>query len=553
MKTSVYVNLQKKIIGATLVVSLAPLILLGATIYYQFAEIYKLKIEEQMEYRAVAQAEALELFLRERTAILYSMAETHGIRDLIEGDSLNRVFQVMNSRAGAFVDLGIIDNGGNHIAYVGPYNLKGLNYSSQPWFSEVMSRGVHISDVYMGYRQSPHFIIAVRRQEQNRTWILRATVDPQIFGNIVRAAQVGTTGDAYLVNKEGVLQTKPRFGGDIQSKSNLDTKMFGSNTSVMEIPNGNGKKRLYAGAWLDDKDWLLIINQEAGEEMKGLLSTGKTGIVIIVAGILAIVLTTIFTTRMAVGSLRAADRKMNELNAQLVQSDKMAALGKMAAGVAHEINNPLAVILQKTGWMEDLLKEEDFENSENMGEFQTSIKKIEEHVERAKKVVHNMLGFARKMEPHLEDVDINSTLIQTIGLLENYARINDIHIDTELAPELPIIASEQAQLQQVFLNLISNAIDAIERDGLIKVTSETTNGNIIVKVQDNGKGIPTDQIARVFDPFFTTKETGRGTGLGLWVSYDIMKKLGGNISLNSHVGEGTIFTVHIPIIPPEKK
>ena len=88
---------------------------------------------------------------------------------------------------------------------------------------------------------------------------------------------------------------------------------------------------------------------------------------------------------------------------------------------------------------------------------------------------------------------------------------------------------------------------------MIKVTSETTNGNIIVKVQDNGKGIPTDQIARVFDPFFTTKETGRGTGLGLWVSYDIMKKLGGNISLNSHVGEGTIFTVHIPIIPPEKK
>ena len=306
MKTSVYVNLQKKIIGATLVVSLAPLILLGATIYYQFAEIYKLKIEEQMEYRAVAQAEALELFLRERTAILYSMAETHSIRDLVEGDNLNRVFQVMNSRAGAFVDLGIIDNGGNHIAYVGPYNLEGLNYSSQPWFREVMSRGVHISDVYMGYRQSPHFIIAIRRQEQNRTWILRATVDPQIFGNIVRAAQVGTTGDAYLVNKEGIYQTKPRFGGDIQSKSNLDTKMFGSNTSVMEIPNGNGQKRLYAGAWLNDKDWLLIINQEAGEEMKGLLSTGKTGIVIIVAGILAIVLTTIFTTRMAVGSLRAA-------------------------------------------------------------------------------------------------------------------------------------------------------------------------------------------------------------------------------------------------------
>ncbi|MBW1856485.1 MAG: two-component sensor histidine kinase [Deltaproteobacteria bacterium] len=523
MKTSVYVNLQRKIIVITLLVSFAPLILLGVTIYHQLAIKYKQKIVEQIRYRAVAQAEAVDLFLKGRTAILSAMADTHKFDYMIEGNNLAHIFEVMNSRAGAFVDLGVIDSTGQHKAYVGPYKLKGLNYYNQPWFGEVMSKGVYISEVYM-----------------------------EIFEGIVRAAQVGQTGDAFIVNKERIFQTNPRFSGSIHCQSKLDTTLFGGSTTVIELRDGDGKKRLYAGTWLKNKKWLLVINQEAAEEMAGLFTTYME-IAIIVAGILAIVLTTIFTTRLTVRRLREADTKMRELNAQLVQSDKMAALGKMAAGVAHEINNPLAVILQKTGWMEDLLAEEEFQESENIEEFKASIKKIEAHVERARKVVHNMLGYVRKMEPLLEDVDINETLSQTINLLENYAKTNNIEIAPDFTDGLPIIASKQDQLQQVFLNLISNAIDAINTDGLIKVISERNDKYIIVKIIDNGPGIPEDQHRKVFDPFFTTKETGRGTGLGLWISYDITEKLGGTIHLSSREGEGTIFTIQIPIVHPERK
>ena len=553
MKRSIYSKLQHKIIIITLVVSLAPLLILGVTIYHQFAKMYTDKILEQIRYRAQAQAEAVDLFLKERTAILGAMADTHSFAAMTDGKNLSQTLMMMNLHAGAFVDLGVIDHQGSHLTYVGPYALQGKNYFDQPWFAEVMAKGIYISDVFMGFRKLPHFIIAVRRQENQKSWILRATVDPDIFSGLIQAAQTGKTGDAFIVNESGVLQTRSRFEGDILGSSMLNTALFGKETTIIEQEKSANKGLFYAGSWLKNKNWLLVISRDVRQEMGSLFATRNVEIAIIVAGVLAIVLTTIFTTRMAVRQLMETDKRMDELNAQLVQSDKLAALGKMAAGVAHEINNPLAVIIQKTGWMEDLLAEEEFKGSKNYDEFKTSLKKIEEHVERARKVVHNMLGYARKMEPRQEDVDVNATVNQTIDMLENYARINNIDIQTELAADLPIIAGDQSQLQQVFLNLISNAVDAIGRDGLIEVKSRRIDSQIWVIVKDNGPGIPENQQRMVFEPFFSTKAGGKGTGLGLWVSYNIMEKMGGTITFKSQPGKGCSFTVIIPIKIPGRK
>jgi two-component system NtrC family sensor kinase len=304
---------------------------------------------------------------------------------------------------------------------------------------------------------------------------------------------------------------------------------------------------------LKNGDWLLVIRQDTPYEMASLVRTRNMEIVIITLGCVAIIAATLWTSQMTVRHLEAADHEMNQLNAQLVQSDKLAALGKMATGIAHEINNPLAVIGEKAGWMKDLLEDEEFQNSPSLKEYAAALAKIEEHVDRARKITHNMLGFARRMEPHLDDVDINHVLDQTIELLANHARINNIRIEKQYRKDLPVIASDQSQLQQVLLNLINNAIDAIGQDGLIQVQSLSENSHLLIRIHDNGPGIPKEQLHRIFDPFFTTKAAGKGTGLGLSISYSIVEKMGGTILVDSEPGKGATFTIRLPIVVPDKK
>jgi two-component system NtrC family sensor kinase len=298
---------------------------------------------------------------------------------------------------------------------------------------------------------------------------------------------------------------------------------------------------------------MLVISQIAGQERGWLVKARNTEILIIATGCLVICFAIVLISHILVRHLEQTDREMTELNAQLIQQDKLAALGKMAAGIAHEINNPLAVIGEKAGWMEDLLAEEEFRNSTNYKEFAASIAKIEEHVDRARKITHSMLGFARRMEPRLDDVEINRVLDLTIDIMANHARINDIEIKKHFTDRLPVIASDQSQLQQVFMNLINNAIDAIGSNGTIDIATQLDKDYINVTIRDDGPGITEAIQKKIFDPFFTTKQNGKGTGLGLSISYSIIEKMGGHITVESGIGKGTTFVVSLPVVLPEKK
>ena len=529
---------------------------MGVTIYQQFARVLEDKTQSQLNQLVRTQRDAVEVFLRERAFILSTIVDTHRLEQVNAEEKLWEFFQSINRRSDGLVgivDLGIIDSNGNHLAYAGPYNLQGLNYAQQHWFKQTMSKGRHISDVFMGFRQVPHFIIAVRGQTGNQSWILRATIDSDIFNSLVRSAQTGKRGDAFIVNKEGIYQTDPRTEGVILGKASLDLTRLAQGDTVFFKEEVAGKTRYHAGAWLKNNEWLLVVSKEEQETFSGLEAGRNYEILILVLGGLAILVVTVFTTEKLIRRLEEADMQASQLNAQLVQNDKLAALGKMAAGIAHEINNPLAVIGEKAGWMRDLLQEETFQHSEHLDQYVKSIDKIEEHVERARKITHNMLGFARRMEPRLDDVDVNAVVNQTVDLLANHARINNISIEKHFQDDIPVIASDQSRLQQVLLNLINNAVDAIGKDGQVTLRTRNTGAFVEIDIQDNGPGIPKEIQHRIFDPFFTTKPAGSGTGLGLSISFNIIQQLNGQIDLASEPDKGTTFTIRLPLVRPDKK
>jgi two-component system NtrC family sensor kinase len=530
--------------------SIIPLFILAAALYYHFSVSYTDKVMERLRTLAGNRQASLDLFLDERISQLITLAYTSNHAELKDADYLSKALQVMQSRSRSYIDLGVIDQNGDHLNYVGPYQtlLKGVNYRHEPWFDAVLNSGVYVSDVFLGFRKVPHFIIAVMVREKDQYLILRATIDSDVIDNIVHAAWAGKSGDAYLINRENLLQTKPRFGGNLLEPAPGPDFSSVVGTRIEEI-TFKGVPGLYAANQIKTKKWVLVIKEDPREPLDPLLRAKYLVAFLLLLGLGLIILGSVLTTRTALNRLIQSDREKAKSDEVMIHESKMAALGKMAAGVAHEINNPLAVIAEEAGWMKDLLKEEDVANSPNFQEYQETIKKIEYHVDRVKKVTHRLLGFARRMEPTEEKVLVNNVLEECVGFLENEARYRNIEINRELDQHLPTIASDASQLQQVFLNILNNAIDAMGKDGTItlKTFHRPDTHQVVVKISDTGPGISKDMLAKIFDPFFTTKEVGKGTGLGLSISYSIIEKLGGTVTVDSEVGQGTTFTISLPV------
>jgi signal transduction histidine kinase len=247
-------------------------------------------------------------------------------------------------------------------------------------------------------------------------------------------------------------------------------------------------------------------------------------------------------------SLELAVKMLHQKQGQLVEAEKLASLGRIAAGVAHEINNPLAIVNEKAGLMQDILEMSgDFENKEK---FLGLINGVVGSVNRCRAITHRLLGFARKMDIVIGEMDINESIKDVKGFLEKEILLKDLRLEMNLMEGLPKINSDKGQLEQVFLNIIKNAIDAVEEGGLITIATAIKDENSVqASVRDNGPGIPEDKLKQIFEPFFTTKGREQGTGLGLFVSYGIMKKLGGSIIVESEVDKGTTFIIDIPVSP----
>lgn len=551
-----YGHLSRNMILTIILVSFTPMILVIGIFLFQFHSSYHEKTYAHIEELVQKHKQNIDSFLDEKLANIRYVAETADIESLTEKSFLELNLRHLQDEYGdVFVDLGVVDGAGRQLAYAGPYELNNVLYSGAEWFKRAKDRQYFISDVFMGFRGSPHFIITIRRQHDSEIYILRATIDFQYFNNLVENLRVGETGYAFILNRDGQFQTRPAVEKS-SSQESYDFFIESINdrekpVKIIERADDTGQENIYAVAELKGGDWLLIFKQETWDAFKDVTRVFQISGVIFLLGGAGIIITSILLTKRMVRRMMKADKEKEDLNQQMIETSKLASVGELAAGIAHEINNPVAIMVEEAGWIEDLLEEEEFAESENLAEFRRALKQIATQGIKCKEITHKLLSFARKTDTTLKDVQINDLINEIVELSSQMARHNKVSINTELQGNLPFVTLSPSEMQQVMLNLINNAIDAMEKTGgtvhIATKISKLEKDHIVIAVEDNGPGIPEANLNRIFDPFFTTKPVGKGTGLGLSICYGIVQKMGGKIDVSSTVSKGTRFRIWIPI------
>ncbi|NOZ60007.1 MAG: DUF3365 domain-containing protein [Euryarchaeota archaeon] len=229
--------------------------------------------------------------------------------------------------------------------------------------------------------------------------------------------------------------------------------------------------------------------------------------------------------------------ELKNKEAQVIQSEKMATVGKLAAGIAHQINNPLANIILYSQIHREEVKDE---------ETRKVLEIIEEEASLASKVVQGLLDFSRQREFKNEVAQVNEIIKKMLNILKPQLQYKNIKLELDLDERLPEIKGDSSKLLDAFINIATNAIDAMKEGGKLTIRTYRSDGRVVVEIRDTGVGIPEEHLGKIFDPFFTTKEVGKGTGLGLYITYSIIEKHGGEIEVESEVGRGTTFRIYLP-------
>lgn len=539
-----YTTLRRKIIALMVAATLIPLSVMAVLNYYEHQSAMAREIQTPLRVLVNKTKNSFELFLAERTSTVSLIASAYTYDELADERKLARIFSVMMREFEGFVDLGLIDENGTQVNYVGPYTLAGKNYADQRWFQEVRLKGKYVSDVFLGFRKFPHVIIAVQHMtEDGRTWILRATLDTKRFERIIAGMSLEPDADAFLVNTQGLMQTSSNNYGKVLEKLSFPLPPLTFEPTVLTMTDPLGRDVFLAYAYFPDADFVLMAAKPRSSALKTWYTVRGDLLFIFVAGVALVLFAAMRVTDALIRRMKESEDRRELALREVEHSQKLSSIGRLAAGVAHEVNNPLAIINEKTGLMKDILSmQEDFPTKAKL---LAQVDSVLRAVERCRGITHRMLGFARRMDVSIEELDLAELVRETASFLGNEAMHRKVEVQLDLASDLPRIISDRSQLQQVFLNLLNNALAAVSDGGRIRVSARSEGAGVKVTVADNGCGMSDETMKHIFEPFFTTKKD-KGTGLGLSITYGIIKRLGGEIAVESTQGVGTTLTITLP-------
>ena len=544
-----YGALRRNIILIMLLITILPLATMIVINFFQYRSHLRGQIIAPLYAMAEKTRHSFELFMDQRLAIIRFISTTYNFEELSDKQNIKKVLASIKKGWSGFVDIGLINSQGELVSYSGPYSLLGKNYSEQISFQETQLKGQYISNVFLGYRKYPHIVIAVQHlSNDGQTWILRATIDTTFFDILISSMGLPRQTDAFLISRDGILQTNSLYYGNTLEKCSLQSPVS-FRSSSFEGTDDKNRAVISVASPFSIAGYTLVIVQPQSVALKSWYTLKTEMIIIFLISLTIIIFAILQMTRVLIKRIKTSDEHRENVLAELQHAQKLSSIGRLSAGVAHEINNPLAIINEKAGLMSDLIKlSKDFNKKEK---FIGLTDAILNSVKRCRKITHRLLGFSKRIDIKIETININHIINEVLDFLEKDILYRKIDVQLLLSDSLVLIHSDHGLIQQILVNLLTNAFAAVEEFGQVEIHTHNLNdGGVHLKISDNGCGIPQDLIKNIFDPFFTTKKE-KGTGLGLSITYGIIKKLGGQINVDSKIGEGTTFTIDLPEKPNE--
>jgi len=539
-------RMWKLAICLTAGVTLVPLIFLAVVDY----QVNKKSIESEnllRTARLVSNTQrTISSFLVERMAALDFIAIEKTFETLNDQETLEKLLANLKKSFGGFIDIGVIDPSGTQSAYAGPYQLVGKDYSRQVWYKEVLTGGVYLSEVFLGFRHVPHRIIAVQRDLPNGfSYVLRAALDTKKLDNLLFDLEIGRGGDAFMVDRQGILQTPSVSHGNVLEKIAFPVPEYASNTRVFYGVDSRGKQLIIGYRYITGTPFILIIVAQNRALMEPWYKIRLELITFLVVSIIVILSVVIGMVTYLINKIYVADQTRILTLHQVEYTNKMASIGRLAAGVAHEVNNPLAIINEKAGLIKDFITfKKEYKGDERLAAL---VNAILSSVKRAGTITKRLLSFSRNLEISIQMVNLKELIEEVLCFMVKEAEYRGITISINDPEGVPAIESDRIKLQEIFLNLFNNACSAMEDGGHldIRVMPKNTD-SVLVTVADDGCGIPKEDLERIFEPFFSTTIKKGGTGLGLSLTSNFVREIGGVLSVESDIDKGAIFSITLP-------
>ncbi|MBW2518519.1 MAG: sensor histidine kinase [Deltaproteobacteria bacterium] len=540
-------RIWKRAVSITAIVALVPLIIWALAGYRLNLDTIESELVLRTSQLVSNSWRSVSLFISERRSVLDFITHDHTFETLHDKARLAAILDNLNRRIGGFTDLGVINSSGIQQTYAGPHQLEGLDYSSKPWFQQVLKHGVYISELVTGFRSEPHLDAAVKRNLPDGSFfVLRAALDARKLNELVAQFEVGEKSDAFIITRKGVLQTPSRYYGPVFNQIPIRIPDYSPKAQVFKGMNDKKERLVIGYAYIPETPFILMIVKQKGELIQPWYKTGWAFTGILATSILGILLVTLAVTSRLVDQIHEADQERVDTLHQAEYTQKMVSLGRLASGVAHEINNPLAIINQKAGHIKDIFTlTRAYKNDPKLIGLVDSVLAT---VHRCAEVTKGLLNFARHLNLSVQTVSLAEIIDEVNDVLAKEAETRSITIGVNYADNVPHFESDRGKLEQIFFNLFNNAITVMKDGGHLEISVKRENTNsVAITFANNGPGIPEAEIKHVFEPFFYTKAGESGTGLGLAVTYALVQEIGGQIRVQSELGKGTQFHIRLPL------